>query len=57
MVPEGVDMASVSPQDLAEANPIRELAHLHRTRHDTFLHGSPNALWEQISCLAALEGK
>ena len=50
-------MASVSPQDLAEANPIRELAHLHRTRHDTFLHGSPNALREQISCLAALEGK
>src|SRR3954471_14454864 len=34
-------MSGVSPQDLAEADLIRELAHLHRTRHETFLHGSP----------------
>ena len=50
-------MPSVSPQDLGEANLIRELAHLHRTRHDTFLHGSPDALREQSGRLAALEGK
>jgi hypothetical protein len=48
-------MSGVNPQDLAEADLIRELAHLHRTRHDTFLHGSPDALREHSSRLAALE--
>jgi hypothetical protein len=52
---EEVDMSGVSPQDLAEADLIRELAHLHRTRHDTFLHGSPDALREHNSRLAELE--
>jgi hypothetical protein len=50
-------MSGVSPQDLAEADLIRELAHLHRTRHDTFLHGSPDALREHSSRLAELEGE
>jgi hypothetical protein len=54
-VPEEVDVSGVSPQDLAEADLIRELAHLHRTRHDTFLHGSPDALREHSSRLAELE--
>ena len=48
-------MSGVNPQDLAEADLVRELAHLHRTRHDTFLHGSPDALREHSSRLAALE--
>jgi hypothetical protein len=34
-VPEEVDMSGVNPHDLAESDLIRELAHLHRTRHDT----------------------
>jgi hypothetical protein len=50
-------MSGVSPQGLAEADLIRELAHLHRTRHDTFLHGSPDALREHSSRLAGLEGE
>jgi hypothetical protein len=54
-VPEEVDMSGVSPQDLAEADLIRELAHLHRTRHDTFLHGSPDALREHSIRGAELE--
>ena len=39
-------MSGVSPEDLAETNLIRELEHLHRSRHDTFLHGAPDALRE-----------
>ena len=35
----GVPAAELSEQDL-----VRELAHLHGTRHDTFLHGSADAL-------------
>ncbi len=50
-------MSGVNGQDLAEADLIRELAHLHRTRHETFLHGSPDALREHSSRLAALEGE
>ena len=30
--------------DLAEEDLLRELAHLHETRHTTFLHGSDDAL-------------
>ena len=30
--------------DLDERDLVRELKHLHETRHDTFLHGSPDAL-------------
>ena len=50
-------MPGVNPHDLAEADLIRELAHLHRTRHDTFLHGSPDALREHSSRLVELEGE
>jgi hypothetical protein len=35
----GVPAVELSEPDLA-----RELAHLHATRHETFLHGSPDAL-------------
>lgn len=48
-------MAGVSPNDLAETDLIRELEHLHRTRHDTFLHGAPDALREHGSRTAELE--
>ena len=47
-------MSGVSAEDLAEADLIRELEHLHRTRHDTFLHGAPDALREHTSRSASL---
>ena len=49
------DMSGVKPEDLAETDLIRELEHLHRTRHDTFLHGAPDALREHTSRSAELE--
>ena len=49
------DVSGVSPEDLAETDLIRELEHLHRTRHDTFLHGAPDALREHTGRSAELE--
>ena len=37
-------MTGVAAQQLADEDLERELAHLHETRHDTFLHGSEDAL-------------
>jgi hypothetical protein len=50
-------MSGVRPDDLAEADLLRELEHLHSTRHDTFLHGAPDALREHTSRTAELEGE
>lgn len=50
-------MTGVRPEDLADADLVRELAHLHTTRHATFLHGSPDALAEHTSRTAELEGE
>lgn len=33
----------------------RELAHLHETRHETFLHGSPDALDAHTGRMSELE--
>jgi hypothetical protein len=49
------DMSGVRPGDLAEPDLLRELEHLHATRHDAFLHGSPDALREHSSRTAELE--
>ena len=48
-------MSGVSPEDLAETDLIRELEHLHRTRHDTFLHGAADALREHTRRSVELE--
>jgi hypothetical protein len=48
-------VSGVNPEDLVETDLIRELAHVHRTRHDTFLHGSPDALREHSSRTDELE--
>lgn len=48
-------MSGISPAGLAEVDLCRELEHLHRTRHETFLHGSPDALREHTSRTAELE--
>ena len=37
-------MTGVPAEQLSDANLERELEHLHETRHDTFLHGSEDAL-------------
>jgi uncharacterized protein DUF6158 len=50
-------VSGVNPEDLAEPDLVRELAHLHRTRHDTFLHGSSDALREHSTRLAVLENE
>ena len=48
-------MSGVPPENLAEADLLRELEHLHTTRHGTFLHGSADALREHSSRTALLE--
>ena len=48
-------MSGVQPDDLAEADLLRELEHLHTTRHGTFLHGAADALREHSSRTAQLE--
>lgn len=41
---DGNDHLGVAPEDLADADLRRELATLHRMRHETFLHGGTSAL-------------
>lgn len=50
-------MTGVRPEDLADVDLVRELEHLHTTRHATFLHGSPDALAEHTRRTAELEGE
>ncbi|RJK93797.1 DUF6158 family protein [Vallicoccus soli] len=45
----------IDPSTLDEADLVRELAHLHETRHETFLHGSGDALSAHTGRTAALE--
>jgi hypothetical protein len=49
------DVPGVPPENLAETDLLRELKHLHTTRHGTFLHGAPDALREHSSRTAQLE--
>lgn len=48
-------MTGVPAEQLSNQALERELAHLHETRHDTFLHGSDEALASHTSRTAALE--
>jgi uncharacterized protein DUF6158 len=48
-------MSGVPPENLDETDLLRELEHLHTTRHGTFLHGSPDALREHSSRTQLLE--
>lgn len=50
-------MSGMRPDDLTEPDLIRELEQVHRTRHETFLHGSPNALREHNTRTDELEGE
>ena len=48
-------MPGVPASDLKDEDLERELAHLHGTRHDTFLHGSDDALTFHTSRTEELE--
>ena len=48
-------MTGVPADQLTDEALERELEHLHETRHDTFLHGSDDALASHSSRTAALE--
>ncbi|MFH9419719.1 DUF6158 family protein [Streptomyces sp. NPDC017529] len=47
----------VPPARLDEQQLLRELETIHRTRHDTLLHGSPDALATHNARMAELEGE
>ncbi|MFD3454682.1 DUF6158 family protein [Streptomyces sp. NPDC058691] len=47
----------VDPADLDERQLVNELESVHRTRHETLLHGSPAALDAHNSRMVALEGE
>jgi Family of unknown function (DUF6158) len=53
--PQEDDVSGVPPENLAETDLLRELEHLHTTRHSTFLHGAPDALREHSNRTAQLE--
>ena len=48
-------MTGVPPPALTDEALERELEHLHETRHDTFLHGSEDALAFHTSRMLELE--
>jgi Family of unknown function (DUF6158) len=49
------DELGVDPADLADDDLLRELARLHATRHETFRHGSDDALDAHTRRTALLE--
>ncbi|MGW7514044.1 DUF6158 family protein [Streptomyces sp. NPDC054796] len=50
-------MTGVDPGELSDAQLIKELETIHRTRHDTLLHGSADALAAHSTRTAELEGE
>ncbi|GAA1897371.1 hypothetical protein GCM10009716_04250 [Streptomyces sodiiphilus] len=49
--------SGIDPAALDEAQLLRELEVIHRTRHDTLLHGSADALANHNVRMAQLEGE
>lgn len=45
----------IDPIELSYPDLLRELEHLHNTRHETFLHGAPDALREHTARTFELE--
>lgn len=45
----------VPPTELSDDDLEREVNHLHETRHETFLHGSEDALLNHTERMLALE--
>jgi hypothetical protein len=50
-------MAGIAPENLDDDDLDRELAHLHETRHDTFLNGTEDALETHTTRMLALEAE
>ena len=50
-------MPGVPPSDLSDDDLARDVAHLHETRHETFLHGSEDALTAHTTRMLELEGE
>ncbi|MDG4863163.1 DUF6158 family protein [Streptomyces sp. T-3] len=50
-------MGGVDPRHLDDQELAKELETIHRTRHDTLLHGSNDALRTHNERMAALEGE
>jgi hypothetical protein len=50
-------MSGVDPTSLDDQQLLKELETIHRTRHDTLLHGSRDALAAHNVRLAELEGE
>lgn len=48
-------MTGIAPEQLADDDLERELTHLHETRHETFLHGTEDALDAHTTRMFALE--
>lgn len=47
----------IDPAELTDQQLLRELETIHRTRHDTLLHGSAAALAAHNTRMAQLEGE
>ncbi|MGK5632339.1 DUF6158 family protein [Streptomyces sp. URMC 123] len=50
-------MGGIDPATLDEQQLLRELESIHRTRHETLLYGSPDALSAHNVRMAELEGE
>lgn len=53
----GATMTGVDPERLDDQQLMKELETMHRTRHDTLLHGSNDALRTHNVRMAQLEGE
>lgn len=53
----GTTMTGVDPDRLDDQQLMKELQTIHRTRHDTLLHGSNDALRTHNMRMAQLEGE
>ncbi|GAA3504646.1 DUF6158 family protein [Streptomyces prasinosporus] len=53
----GTTMTGVEPSHLDDQQLMKELETIHRTRHDTLLHGSNDALRAHNERMAQLEGE
>lgn len=47
----------IDPRELSDAQLLKALETIHRTRHDTLLHGSGDALRAHNARMAELEGE
>jgi len=47
----------IDPRELSDADLLKELETIHRTRHDTLLHAPADALSAHSSRMAELEGE